>query len=429
MKKIVTSIIAASAIVLQVQATTKTEYGDFSGQVKAMHILSDNENSFAPNDGSGYLLTGKYLSPELTTGLKLGAALYVNGDTGLTDWDAEKNALGMFTDEEGKAKVHLGQAYLQYNNDKVSAKVGRQILNTPLTTIKWSLMPNFYEAAVVGGSVAKDTSLTLAHVSSMSYGSRAAADFGLIGEKTGTAGTARPMYTQSAASGVKQATFTNLGELAGTDDTSGITAINVAYTGIKNLKLSLWDYYAHDIGNMIYADAAYKMPVSKGLKMSVNAQYLSQSLDGASDDYSLIGTKVKVGNKKYSAYLAYSMSGADAKFVNPWGSDPSYTSSLFSRNQYRQDVSAYKLGGHYVIMKGLKLMVSHANYGQSKTTGWGPANLTAQTDATETDIILAYKPNKQSVIKIFNAMRVSEYSTTANEKEMNHIRVIGAYNF
>ena len=394
-----------------------------------MHILSDDDNGFTPNDGSGFLLTGEYLSTELTTGLKVGAALYVNGDTGLTKWNETgiKNAGGMFVSEEGDPTVHLGQAYLTYKNDTLHAKVGRQILNTPLTTIKWSLMPNFYEAAVVGTKVSSDTSLTLAHISSMSYGSRVAADWGLIGEKTYTAG-ARPTYLQSSAIGAKQAEFINMGELAGTDDTSGITAVNVAYTGIKNLKLSLWDYYAHDIGNMIYADAAYKMPVAKGVNLAVNAQYLSQSLDGASDNYSLIGTKVKVGNKKWSAYLAYSMSGADAEFFNVWGADPSYTSSLFSRNQYRQDVSAYKIGGHYVIMKGLKLIASHANYGQSKTTGWGSFN--AERDATETDIILAYKPSKKWMLKIFNTMRTSEYADTATvTREMNHIRMIGSYNF
>lgn len=426
MRKIILSTAALLAAV-SIQAV-ETPAGVVTGQVKAMHILSDDDNGFTPNDGSGFLATLNYVSPELTTGLKVGASLYMNGDTGLTKWNETgiKNANGMFVAEEGDITTQLGQAYLAYKNDKLSAKVGRQILNTPLTTIKWSLMPNFYEAAVVGGKVAKDTTLTLAHVNSMSYGSRSTADWGLIGEKTGTAGSPAGLTGKPESIGgtFKQAEFVNIGAAVGLDDTSGITAVNIAYTGIKNLKLSLWDYYAHDIANMIYADAAYKMPVSKGLKLSVNAQYLSQ--EGVNDidtSYSLIGTKIKVGSKKWSGYLAYSMSGDNDAFVNAWGADPSYTSSLFSRNQYRQDVSAYKLGGHYVIMKGLKLMVSHANYGQSATG-------TAVRDATETDIILAYKPNKKSVIKIFNAMRTSEYADTATQtKEMNHIRVIGAYNF
>ena len=422
MRKIILSTAALLAAV-SIQAV-ETPVGVVTGQVKAMHILSDEDNGFTPNDGSGFLATLNYVSPELTTGLKVGASLYVNGDTGLTKWNETgiKNANGMFVAKEGKATTQLGQAYLAYANDTLSAKVGRQILNTPLTTIKWSLMPNFYEAAVVGGKVAKDTTLTLAHVSSMSHGSRSTADWGLIGEKTGTAGSF--LKPESVGGTFEQAKFNNIGAAIGYKDTSGITAVNVAYTGIKNLKLSLWDYMAHDIANMLYADAAYKMPVAEGLKLSVNAQYLSQKGTGdfSAVDYSLMGTKIKLGNKKYSAYLAYSMSGDKGAFVNAWGSDPSYTSSLFSRNQYRQDVSAYKVGGHYAIMKGLKFMASYANYGQS-------AGVTTGTDATEADIILAYKPNKAWMVKIFNAIRVSEFDTATNDKTMNHIRMIGSYNF
>lgn len=427
MKKIAISLVALSAtIALQAQSTAESAIfsgGEVSGQIKAMHIVNDLNNGYTPNDGSGYLGTLKYVTPELSPGLKFGTAFYVNGDTGLTRWDETgiKTAGGMFVAPKGDESAQLGQAYLEYKSKNLTAKVGRQILDTPLTTIKWSLMPNFYEAAVVGTNLADKTSLTLAHVSRMSYGSRAATDWGLIGEKTGTAGTVKSNT---------QATFHNLGTAAGTDKTNGITAANITYSGIKNFKISLWDYYAHDIANMIYADVKYKIPLSKTLKLCVKAQYLNQKDTGdslAGDlDYSLYATKVHLGTKKYSAYLAYSVSGDKGAFANPWGSDPSYTSSLFSRNQYRQDVSAYKVGGHYVIMKGLKLMASYANYGQSKTSS---AMGTPTTDATETDIILAYKPAKEWTLKIFNTIRASEYNTDAAEKKMNHVRAIASYDF
>lgn len=149
------------------------------------------------------------------------------------------------------------------------------------------------------------------------------------------------------------------------------------------------------------------------------------------------GTKAKVGNKKYSAYIAYNKSGDDTiggAFINPWGSDPAYTSSLFSRNAYRQDVSAYKIGGHYTIMKGLKVIISHADYGKSKTLQSNKAGQFAVDNATETDIILAYKPTKEWMFKIFNARRTSEYNgiviaAKTYEKEMNHYRFIASYSF
>ncbi|WP_373001326.1 OprD family outer membrane porin [Sulfurimonas sp.] len=451
MKKIAISIAAlAGTMVLQaadapkVEETSLLSGGVVSGQLKAMHIISDKDNAWTPNDGSGYLGTLKYVTPEVLDGLKFGAAFYINGDTGLTKWDAgKKNALGMFTATQGQDKSELGQAYVEYKNEMLSFKGGRQILNTPLTKIKWSLMPNFYDAYMLGTEKVTGFSFNLGHITRMSYGSRAATDWSLIGEKTGTAGVARPMETQ-AAGGIVQAEFHSLAEGAGiATNTAGMTVIGATYKGIKGLKISLWDYYAWDIANMIYADIDYKFPVVKGTNLTLSAQYLQQSEVGdklaGTLNYSLMGAKAKIGNKKWSVYAAYNQSNdkensatslAKSGFLNAWGADPAYTSSLFSRNAYRQDVSAYKVGGHYTIMKGLKIIASYANYGKSKTIGYKPTNLTPNNDATEADIILAYKPTKAWMLKVFNAIRTSEYDSSATaEKKMNHFRAVASYDF
>ena len=81
-------------------------------------------------------------------------------------------------------------------------------------------------------------------------------------------------------------------------------------------------------------------------------------------------------------------------------------------------------------MKGLKIIASYANYGKSKTLGYAASNLVANNDATEADIILAYKPTKAWMIKVFNAIRTSEYdSSAAAEKKMNHFRAVASYTF
>ncbi|MFT5661443.1 MAG: hypothetical protein ACI9TV_002089 [Sulfurimonas sp.] len=446
MKKIILSVAAlAGTVALTAAEVPKVEDkalfsgGKVTGQVKAMHILADKTNGFAPEDGSGYLVWLKYVTPDLgLKGLKVGAAFYVNGDTGLTDWeDNTKNAQGMFTDVEGKTNTLLGQAYIEYKSSMLDAKVGRQILNTPLTKIKWSLMPNFYQAAVAAVKPMKGLSFTALHIDKMAYGSRSATDFSLIGEKTGTAGVTTPAVGQGTGTR-EQARFLNLGSAAGVAETSGMTALNATYKIGKNLKISVWDYIAHDISNTIYADVNYKIPVMKGTKLALSAQYLNQSEEGdklaGTMDFSMYGVKAKVGNKKWSAYLAYNSSDDSnanrSGFHNAFGADPAYTSSIFSRNAYREDVSAYKIGGHYAIMKGLKIVVSHADYGKSKTLGWGPSKLVAANDATETDIVLVYKPTKAMMLKLFNARRTSEYNeSSAAEKEQNHIRAVVSYNF
>jgi hypothetical protein len=85
-------------------------------------------------------------------------------------------------------------------------------------------------------------------------------------------------------------------------------------------------------------------------------------------------------------------------------------------------------------MKGLKVMISHADYGKSKTLQSNKVGQIAVDDATETDIILVYKPTKEWMFKIFNARRTSEYnniviSGKTYEKEMNHFRAVASYTF
>jgi hypothetical protein len=422
----------------EIQADGK-DAGNVDLMFKAMHILNDKNNNWAPNSGSGYLVKLKYDTPDiLTDGLKVGVGMYVNGDTGATAWDSPgkyKPARGMFVAARGDSKAIMGEAYVSYKGDNFHAKAGRQVLKTPLTVIKTSLMPNFYEAYVLGTKAA-GFSVTAAHVTKMSFGSRAVTDWSLIGEKTGTAGVLTDPREEGTG-GLSQAKFYNMGNAAlGTDETTGekstdgITALGVSYKGVKNLDVNLWMYHAYDIANDYYADVNYAIPVTDGMKVKLSAQYLAQRDTGkelaGSNSFDMYGLKASLGTKKWGAYAAFNQSSDNDNnvgFVNPWGSDPGYTSSIFSRNEYRDNVSAYKVGAHYKIMKGLKFMASHADYGQSDTGN-------AVEDATETDLVLAYKPTKAWMFKIFNAIRTSEYNGNGGvERKQNHVRAVASYTF
>ena len=338
----------------------------------------------------------------------------------------------MFTAKGGSATLFLGQAYLEYNNEKnIHAKIGRMVLNTPLTEVITCLMPNFYEAGVISTQALPDFKFTLAHINRISYGSRSATEFTLIGEKTKTTGIGRGVIGQGTGT-LEQADFINIGTALNPNfKTDGITTVGATFKGVKNLKVSIWDYYVYDIANMIYADIDYKIPVVKGTKLALSAQYLSQGdvgdKLGGKLDYTMYGAKAKIGNKKWSAYLAYNLSTNDGYFLNAWGADPAYTTSLFSRNAYRQDVSAYKIGGLYTIIKGLDFDFSYANYGKSKTIGWG--SKVAKKDAEEINLALIYKPSKQWKFKIFNAIRNSEYDDDTVDYTMNHFRIVAWFDF
>ena len=455
-KTITLSAVAMLSCSLLQAAELMTSAGDDAGtltvQVKAMHVVDDRNNGFAPSNGSGYLLTLKYETPNiLTEGLKIGVATYINGDMGETTWDQNnaaggynKAAYGMVSNLDGESKGLLSELYLSYTHQYFDAKLGRQTLETPLTQIQASLPPNFYEAYMLGTEAVEGLRLTAGHITKMSFGSRAMADAGIIGEGTGTAGVGFGATTFEQLNGpIQQAKFYNIGVAANQKETDGRSVLGATYTGVKNLKVDLWMYRSDDIANDYYAELNYGMPVAEGIKLDMSAQYLAQKDTGdalaGERDFNMMGAKVALGNKKMGAFAAYNQSGdaegSKGQYFNAWGADPAYTSSLFSRNAYRTDVSAYKVGAHYVITKGLKFMMNYANYGKSKTALPSDATKFALDDATELDTILVYKPSKEWMFKIFNAYRTSEFngyksaSTATTERRMNHTRVIASYTF
>lgn len=448
-KAIKLSLVAALAGSAMLQAADVVIDGYRGGTLdlmfKAITVIDDEKNGWAPSEGSGYLVKLKYETPDVwADGLKVGVGMYANGDAGLTDWtpnDGGKPAGGLVVDTEGDSKGLMGELYLSYKNEYIDAKFGRQELDTPLTKIQVSLMPNFYEAYMLGAKVADGLKLTAGHITKMSMGSRAATDYGLIGEATTTGGAA-VKFLVNGGTVYEQAKFYNMGEIAGYEDTNGRTVVGATYTGVKNLKADLWAYHSDDIANDYYAELGYNIPVAEDMAVKLNAQYLMQKDTGdalaGEKDFSMLGAKVALEGKIWGIYAAANKSGDEDTvatqkgYFNAWGADPAYTSTIFSRNAYRDDVDAYKIGGHYIIMKGLKFMVDYAEYGKSDTVSYSGTAIPTD-DAYEIDIALNYKYDKNWFFRVFNSRRVSEYNgdTAAGitERRQNHYRAVVAYNF
>jgi hypothetical protein len=435
------------------------DYGQFSATLKAMHIVSDAGNGFDPSNGSSYMAALKYKTPDFG-GLRINLGQYITGDLfGLTDFDrdpaTERVARGMFMNNEGDTDYQLGEIFGLYKGDTIDVRVGRGLLNTPLTKNTYSNTPNFYSAATIDVRPMEGLSVGGGVVTEMSFGARAATDWGLIGEGTPTAGAGNNP-TQGP---IGQGRFYDIGEIAtnvsGTS-TSGIFMVNAKYSGIENLTLSGWNYYTDDIANSMYFDGEYVVPIkSMKSKLKFSGQYLRQRGTGdeitvnpgstfaninESLDYDMLGAKVALGNKKWSIYGAVNSSSGDTYFWNGVGGDPAYTSTIFSRNAYRENVDAWKVGGSFSPMKGVKLMAHYADYGQSDTLGYGgTARRQAQTDATELNLIAVWKPRKDLTLRAIYADRTSEYdgvipsppggSFTGPEGKQEHFRIIGVYNF
>jgi hypothetical protein len=325
----------------------------------------------------------------------------------------------------------LGEAYLDYKTKNGHAKIGRQIWKTPLTTIKFSTMPSFFQGASYERKLGKELTFHAAHMNKMALGARAWADGTLIGEGTNTAGA---YATSASALGNKQGLFTSMARLAGSsvdDESNGMSTVGLNYKKGKGLQARAWVYSIDAIATNTYADVDYKMPLNKKTKLIVGAQYLNQAVEDSNNtsksSFDLAGLKVgvagKIGERKYM--LSYAMNEAHGQeFLNVWGADPAYTSTIFSRNEYREDVEASKITAKIGIVKGLTLIVGAAEYSKAKTAA------ATDSDAKETDIVLVYKPNKKFMFKIFNAQRTTTSDSTKSfDHTQNHPRMMAHYKF
>ena len=184
---------------------------------------------------------------------------------GMTDFDldpdTERLARGMFVNDDGDLETQLGEAYVTYKDEKFSLHGGLQMYKTPLTTIAYSTMPNFY--STVGGAltVLPDTTLGAAQIIDISWGARSMTDFGLIGEGTKSAGAAinTSSIGQAEFHDVSTATLGN-----NAPSTNGITVLSAEYAGIKNTKLGFWNYYVDDIANNFYTEVNTVFPFKEG---------------------------------------------------------------------------------------------------------------------------------------------------------------------
>ncbi|MBK1704437.1 hypothetical protein CKO40_07780 [Halochromatium glycolicum] len=450
----------AAAYDLSIQGN---DYGTLNARLRAISILTAKDNGWDPSSGNAYSVMAGYKSPSWN-GFRFNAAAYLNGDIfGSTDFDPtireERTARGLFLADDGAQKGQLTNVNVTFENEQLYGFIGRGQIASPLTENTYNLVPNAYTALIVGAKPVEGFDISLGQITQMSFGTRAMTDWGFIGEGSGTGGAAQ----LPSQDGLGQARFLNLGQIAlgpDADDIAGMTIASVRYAGLPHTKLGLWNYYTEDIANSLYFDVDAKIPLNK-LKLDLGAQYLRQDDvgDGTEGiqgipaiqanfgsgelDYNLFGLKAGLigPKKKWTAHLMWNQSDGDTAFFNAFGGDPAYTSSIFSRNAYRQDVSSWGARASYAIMPGLRFVAAYFDYGQSETRGAVPnvsPNAAPTSDASELDLVLVWKPKqvKGLTLKTFYVNRTSEYDEFVNQRSgikadatMSHWRLIATYSF
>ncbi len=379
--------------------------GKASGQIREYSISRDVKTSTAADYTRKANAIGGHLKFETAEykGLSFGTAFYTtNGfalkDNKATNREVDPTLLG----RDNESYSLLGEAYLQFKYDNTTFKGGRQKLNTPMAGADDARMvPNLFEAYVLSNTDIAGTTLVVAHANAFAQGTFGRAYNG--GILAATAG-------YSAVDTKNQVgKFKNMGTYAVGKSTSGVTIASATYTGIKGLKVQVWDYYAYDILNAIYADASFSWDclITDSVKPFVAAQmikeddigkkYLKELGGTGKIDSMYWGAKVGAKVENFTAYIAYSETGKNSAtdkvngayqnaIISPWGGMPAYTQGMVTRHVFLAGTKATKYAASYnfkAFGPDLKTVLYYADYDIDKNNGY----TVGDTDEMGFDII------------------------------------------
>ena len=403
--------------------------GKNEGYVRLHHINESTSRNIAI---TGSVVGGKLkYETDSLYGLSFGTAIYATHDTGLTNWDNltkegyNQVAGGLMGNKElgadGRFQGYatIGEAFVQYAYSKSNVKFGRQEFQSPMTKSEVTLIPNLYQGVVATVGEIENTKIQAAYITDMMFGTRATTEAQLLGD--GAYGiTAGAGFGHYRAQDGKQE-FMSMGEAAfgkveglptgvptypangKNDNDNGLMALGVEYGEKGPLAVRVWDYYAKDMFNTLYADVDYKMKLS-GAKVMLSAQVLHQSdvgnfkdsgaAEALNADQTIVGVSHTPSqmDQLYKTKLSEKDGGIDALYfglqakaqiqdfgflaayskntkghvIDPWGGNFGYTSTIFSRNENRADTDAYKLGFNYDFtnlgVEGLKFIYNYGAY-------------------------------------------------------------------
>jgi imipenem/basic amino acid-specific outer membrane pore len=412
--------------------------GKASGQIRAFYI--DRDYSGLVSIHRDALAIGGYLKYETGAwnGLSLGTAFYTTN--GLGDHSNIATVDPTLFGKNNESITYMGEAYLQYKNGNTTFKGGRQKLDTPMAgSDDARMLPNLFEAYVLSNTDVKDTTLIAAHVTKFAQGSfgRAYNGAGAYADKVLSVTSGYSMVDSKNYVGE----FVDMGTYAIGRDTSGVSVAAAVYTGIKGLKLQVWDYYAHDILNALYAEANYGWSYASGISPYVGVQYIKE--DNIGSDYAgevnsdFIGAKVgaKVGNFDLSAAISHNSEDGDAAIdggtISPWGGMPAYTQGMVTRHQFMSGTDSWKVAASYDWKDygiNLNTGVYYVEFDMGDMNGYSTK---VGSVASESGFDIIYNPQaiKNLQLRLRGNFPREYKETTTGDLDWDEYRVIANYNF
>ena len=399
---LVTSVILSSVYAEDVSSIQEMfTNGEVSGQIRFGYLDVDTDVA-GENDTSASAIGGQ-LKFETASfhGITLGAAVYTS--QAITALSGEQSD-GKFNEELTSSEKHyteLAEAYINYANDGLNIRVGRQLLDTPLAdSDDIRMTPHTFEAAVASYTF-DDIGLTLIGASIQRW--------------------------QGVDAEYKNVTNNKWVETNG-EDGSG-TYMAAAVYSKNNLEAGAWYYDVDKAAKATYVDAAYTLELGKA-ELTVAAQYLSESESDNSDiDGSIAGAMVEASFFGITAGLAYDdVSVDDGKEIfEGFGGGSSFTNMDTMTAGSLHD-GTYGDGKSFVASLGYEIAGANifAAYGDFKADAIGTG---AEAHVTEIDLGIEYAYNDEFDASLYYIIGEDKESADKTEFDDSHIQLTLNYNF
>ncbi len=454
MKHILRLSLLASVLVVNATAAddlaSMFKEGKASGQIREFTISRDVEDT-RPAVNNDYMrkanAIGGYLKYETGTwnGVSLGAAAYTTIGFALRDNRTDyKQVDPTLLSTNNANDLYLGEAYLQYKNGNTTFKGGRQKLDTPMAgSDDARMLPNLFEAYVVSNMDIKDTTLIAGHVTKFAQGT-----FGRVYDAAfNTPTTGNNILSATAGYSLvdsrnQTGDFVDMGKYAIGESTGGVSVAAAVYTGVKGLKLQLWDYYAHDILNAIYAEANYGWSYSNGVTPYVAVQWINERDVGSNSviskvesDFIAAKAGIKVANFDLYGAVSHNSKDDDAAInggtITPWGGMPAYTQGMVTRHQFMAGTDAWKVAGSYDwkdLGVNLSTGIYYTSFKMDALNGYA-INYAWTAKESGFDIIFNPQTFKNLQLRLRANYTDDFYAQSAGSISWDEYRFIANYNF
>jgi len=367
------SIAAASSVFAASDIAEAFKDGKASGQIRYYFMQEDNKEGLKDYFGSAIGGKLKYETASLH-GLKAGAAIYhsefinrnistlsTQSGTG-TPAKNSRYVAGLVdsTDLNNRDVTLLGEAYLEYQISKTKATVGRMRLNTPFINLQdGRMIPTLTQGVWIDSKEVKDFSANLGFINGFAV--RNTSDWKSVGASIGQVG-----YDMGSTP-LPGTTVTPYAYNNGRTSSDGIYVASLAYSGLKNAKLELWDYYVENILNLAYFEGNYDRKFGN-FRAVAGAQYISEqevgdggnNADNVSNPTSAqramslmlkgersesYGAKAGLGYQDSLLTLAATKTTNKGRFIFPreWGKEPFFTFQKRERTEGSGGTAAWVL--------------------------------------------------------------------------------------